>query len=67
MRKEGSRATVSPLLSNMMKRILICFFALLLFGVAHAGERRTEVPIGDSPVTGPADAPVTIFEFIDFQ
>jgi hypothetical protein len=51
----------------MMKKILICAFVLLLFGVAQAEVKRTEVPIGDSPSMGPADAPVTIIEFIDFQ
>lgn len=51
----------------MMKRILICAFVLLFFGVAHAEEKRFEVPIGDSPSFGPADAPVTMIEFIDFQ
>jgi hypothetical protein len=51
----------------MMKRILISVFALLLFGIAHAEQKRTDVPIGDSPSLGSADAPVTIIEFIDFQ
>jgi hypothetical protein len=51
----------------MAKKILICIFILLLFGIAHADEKRTDVPIGDSPSMGPADAPVTIIEFIDFQ
>ena len=51
----------------MIKKLLICVFALLLFGIAHAEQKRTEVPIGDSPSLGPADAPVTIIEFIDFQ
>ena len=51
----------------MMHRILICVFGLLLAGMAHAGEKKIEVPIGDSPSLGPADAPVTIIEFIDFQ
>lgn len=51
----------------MMKKLLICISILLLFGVAHAAEKRTEVPVGDSPSFGPADAPVTIIEFIDFQ
>lgn len=51
----------------MMKKILICVFALFLFGMAHAEEKKTDVPIGDSPSTGPADAPVTLVEFIDFQ
>jgi len=51
----------------MMKKIVICVFVLLLFGMAQAEEKRFEVPIGDSPSMGPADAPVTIIEFIDFQ
>jgi len=51
----------------MMKKVLICFFVLLLFGVANAEDKRVQVPIGDSPSMGPADAPVTIIEFIDFQ
>ncbi|MBI4793528.1 MAG: hypothetical protein HY789_12565 [Deltaproteobacteria bacterium] len=46
---------------------LIAFVLLFLLGMAHAGEKRTEVPINDSPSMGPTDAPVTIIEFIDFQ
>ena len=68
MRRGGSRETGSPLLSNMMKRIfLIGVIALLISGMAQAAEKRYEVEIGDSPSIGPADAPVTIIEFIDFQ
>jgi hypothetical protein len=51
----------------MVKKILICVFALLLSGMVYAAEKRVDVPIGDSPSQGPADAPVTIIEFIDFQ
>jgi hypothetical protein len=51
----------------MMKKILICIFILLQFGLAQAEEKRTDVPIGNSPSLGPVDAPVTIIEFIDFQ
>ncbi|MBI5556421.1 MAG: hypothetical protein HY885_02150 [Deltaproteobacteria bacterium] len=54
----------------MMKKtlpILIAFVFLFLLGLAHAEEKRIEVPVGDSPALGPADAPVTIIEFIDFQ
>ena len=53
--------------SKMIKKIVMCVFVLLLFGVAHAEQKRFEVPIGDSPSMGPANAPVTIIEFIDFQ
>jgi hypothetical protein len=51
----------------MIKKLLICVCALLLFGVAQAEEKRVEIPIGNSPSKGPVDAPVTIIEFIDFQ
>lgn len=50
-----------------MKKLLICISILLLFGVAQAAEKRTEVPVGNSPAVGPADAPITLIEFIDFQ
>jgi hypothetical protein len=30
-------------------------------------EKRYQIPIENSPSIGPADAPVTIFEFLDFQ
>jgi len=41
---------------------------LTLFAVKGiADEKRFTVPIGDSPVLGPADARVTIVEFLDFQ
>jgi hypothetical protein len=51
----------------MVRRILCCIFILLLCGIAQAEEKRTEVPIDNSPIMGPADAPITIIEFIDFQ
>ena len=51
----------------MLKKIVICIAVLLLCGMAQAEEKRTEVPIGNSPVMGPAEAPITIIEFIDFQ
>ena len=50
-----------------MRKLLICLCVLLLSVMAQAEEKRTDVPIGDSPSMGPADAPVTIIEFIDFQ
>lgn len=51
----------------MMRRLLSCIFFLLLVVTAQAEQTRTDVPIGDSPTFGPANAPVTIIEFIDFQ
>ncbi|MHB8765236.1 MAG: hypothetical protein ACYDA8_13015 [Deferrisomatales bacterium] len=46
--------------------------ALLLLGAAlwaapAPAAERVQVPLGDSPVLGPAGAPVTIVEFLDFQ
>ena len=51
----------------MMKKFLSCLFVLLLVGTAFAEEKKIDIPIGNSPTFGPADAPVTIIEFIDFQ
>ncbi len=51
----------------MMKKILLGVFILLCFGMAHAEEKKIDIPIGNSPTMGPDDAPVTIIEFIDFQ
>jgi len=55
----------------MKKLILLLVTTTLLAFVASlssaAEDRRYDVPIGDSPVLGPADAPVTIIEFLDFQ
>lgn len=50
-----------------MKKLLICLCVLLLSGMAQAEEKNIDIPVGDSPILGPADAPVTIVEFIDFQ
>jgi hypothetical protein len=40
---------------------------LLIAGNAAGDEKRYPVPLGDSPSMGPANAPVTIVEFLDFQ
>ena len=50
-----------------MKKIIFCFWLLFIVSLAHAGDKRYPVPIEDSPLLGPADAPVTIIEFLDFQ
>ncbi|MDK9708913.1 MAG: hypothetical protein OEL83_17865 [Desulforhopalus sp.] len=51
----------------MMKNLLSLFFVLILAGTAFADENKVNIPIGNSPTFGPANAPVTIIEFIDFQ
>ena len=51
----------------MLKYLLSCIFVLFLCGPAPAEEKKVEIPLGDSPSQGPADAPITLIEFIDFQ
>jgi protein-disulfide isomerase len=41
--------------------------ALLAAYPAGAADIRYNVPAGDSPSIGPANAPVTIVEFLDYQ
>jgi len=50
-----------------MKRLIFVLIALVITSAALAEEKRFSVPLGDSPTMGPADAAVTIVEFIDFQ
>jgi hypothetical protein len=50
-----------------MKKKLIIFFILFIVPYSFADEKRYNVPILDSPASGPANAPVTIIEFLDYQ
>ncbi len=50
-----------------MKQVLFGILLVLSVCSATAEEKRYTVPIGDSPSTGPAGAPVIIVEFLDFQ
>lgn len=50
-----------------MKKFVFMMACILVPLSAFADEKRVVVPIGDSPVLGPADAQVTIIEFLDFQ
>jgi protein-disulfide isomerase len=49
-------------------RLAFWFVLALLVAVpAGAADVRYDVPAGDSPSIGPANAPVTIVEFLDYQ
>jgi len=71
--RTGERGTISaPLLflRRAARSVVPVCIALIVAaaGAVSANEvKRFEIPIGDSPAQGPADAPVTIVEFLDFQ
>ncbi|WP_020674523.1 hypothetical protein [Geopsychrobacter electrodiphilus] len=46
---------------------LICLFLLFTFSLPALAAGLVEVPLGDAPSLGAADAPVVMVEFIDFQ
>jgi len=50
-----------------MKKLIVILAVILASSLGYSAEKRFSVPIGDSPTTGPADAPVTMIEFLDFQ
>lgn len=53
---------------TIMKRCIApLVIPALFFAICALAAPAPDIPIGDSPTFGPADAPVTIIEFIDFQ
>ena len=60
MKGEGMRSNA--------RRLAVWIVLMLLLAVpAEAADVRYAVPAGDSPSIGPANAPVTIVEFVDYQ
>jgi protein-disulfide isomerase len=53
--------------SNARRLALWIALTLLAAVPAWAADIRYSVPAGDSPTVGPANAPVTIVEFLDYQ
>jgi hypothetical protein len=63
-----SRFSILHEVIQMWEKILPVFvFVLFLSSPGHASEQRYSIPIDNSPVLGPADAQITIIEFLDFQ
>jgi hypothetical protein len=55
-------------MKRMTWLVLLAVLALpALCGAQVAEEKRYQIPLENSPSIGPADAPVTVFEFLDFQ
>lgn len=53
--------------SNARRMALWIVLTFLAAAPAGAADVRYAVPTGDSPSIGPANAPVTIVEFLDYQ
>jgi hypothetical protein len=51
----------------MKRRGVMLVIAFLLISCAtRGGLQRATIPLDDSPTRGPANAPVTIVEFLDY-
>lgn len=46
---------------------LVLCLAIMMISNVFATEKRVNIPIGDSPVIGPNNAPITMIKFIDYQ
>ena len=48
--------------------LLVAVLALpAVAGAQGTEEKRYQIPLENSPSIGPPEAPVTVFEFLDFQ
>ena len=55
-------------MKRMMSLLLAVALALPAAALAQGTEeKRYQIPLENSPSFGPADAPVVMFEFLDFQ
>jgi len=55
-------------MKRLMLLVLISSLALpVVAGAQGTEEKRYQIPLENSPSIGPANAPVTMFEFLDFQ
>jgi hypothetical protein len=53
---------------NKLGRLFITIVIISLIPLAAFGQQeRYELPVGNSVPMGPDNAPITIFEFLDFQ
>jgi hypothetical protein len=53
---------------QMWRKLLLAFlFVLFLSSLGHSAEQRYSIPIDNCPILGPANAQITIIEFLDFQ
>lgn len=53
--------------TNARRHVLWIALTFLAAVPAGAADVRYSVPVGGSPTIGPANAPVTIVEFLDYQ
>ena len=52
---------------NIFSKFIVAGLFFIVPFLIYAEENRYSIPVGDSPVRGPENAPVTIIEFIDYQ